>query len=207
MPCVVFVVKFWEVTKCRFTSTFNLVFLFQLVNCNFGSVKPTARAQLVQWYYLVLELSLAVIYSPRTPHHEGTSTRKNQIHIPWSCFVCHIFILIILILYLSYLSAGDRDAYARQQSFSDLITRRSRNLSDLALIFDCGVIPGWCPQWCLIQYASLGGSWKIPGICFFLKLKSHPAVWGPPQPPGCLEYIYVYCVCLPLWVQEKYGAL
>lgn len=164
------VLRSYKLHAClNFPSCF---FPFQLVNSNFGSVKPTARAQLVQWYHLVLELSLALIHSPWTPHRQGTNSHLNKIGALWSFFVCLwfciILILIILMLYLLCFSARDRDIYAHQQSFSYLLTRGSRNPSYFALILDCCVIFEWCPLWCLVQFASQTASWEIPLNEFFL---------------------------------------
>lgn len=207
---VSFIILMWSSEKLQIACMLKLSILFfpfQLVNSNFGSVKPTARAQLVQWYHLVLELSLALIYSPWTPHRQGTNSRLNKIGALWSFFVS-------LILY-------NIDPHNIDVVFVMLLSRRPWHLCTPTVI---SISPHSRKQESFLLCLNLGllcDFWAMPTlmpctICFpnsllrdstewvFLKLKSHPTFWG--LLPCCSEYIYVYCVCICVY-KRNYGAL
>lgn len=207
---VSFIILMWSSEKLQIACMLKLSILFffffpfQLVNSNFGSVKPTARAQLVQWYHLVLELSLALIYSPWTPHRQGTNSRLNKIGALWSVFCLssilynphNIDAVFVMLLsrrpwHLCTPTVISISPHSRKQESFLLCL-------NLRLLCDFWVMP--TPMPCTICFPN--SLLRDSTEWVFLKLKSHPTFWGPL--PCCSE-LFMYIVFAFVCTREIMG--
>lgn len=175
---------------------FFLCFL-QLVNSNFGSVKSTARAQLVQWYHLVLELSLALICSPWIPHRQGTN--KNRCSVTFFCLSLMLHNGDPNNIHMIFVILCSRRPWHLCTPTVIFISPHSRKQEslclNLGLLFDFWVMPTLMPCTICFPNGLLRDSTELL-LLFFFKLKSHPPFWAPipTQNPLVGRNIFMYIV-------------
>lgn len=99
--------NFTKATHLTFLwSTLIMIFFlpFQLADSNFGPVEPTSGTYFVQWHYLVPELSLVLIYPPRTTKHKGKiSFNGRSVHNLCVSHTCPLHILYIIVTCFGFL--------------------------------------------------------------------------------------------------------